>query len=481
VLVTIFVFHPLEVIEEAEVEVVFFPVNNAPLLTVGNTRLSAGASLGSLFMVSDPDVTFLQASVASVYLSRPERCCFLALNVTCSGCVLRGAYPSSSVLLVGTPTDLTRLLSEVSIYPLESAARSIVRASLDDLQSYGAGEAITIEAIVNVVFQYSASLPTIEAPAAVTVRSLKAYSLQELMSSTVQLTNFDSAAVLTLRVEAINGKLHLPLDAVNGLIPTESVITAVGSPRALTASLASLLYWPPSLPADILLISVIDDIGHNLATVNISIAVKAFALPIPLALAQTYLVVDQGHKATLDDLLFPSPPLITSPFDDSTYSATVGCRWVGVLEEQLVTTDAAYADHRQVITILAPEGESVGGGSFSLAIDLSAFGLGVLMSSSIRADAPAMKWSLLEDEYVASDYDINNSVESKVTTMLAPLTVRFQIQVSAQRVRLNSSTSYTVVLHNAPFDFPLMFINSSEVLSSAGGAFKTSGIEICCL
>ena len=171
--------------------------------------------------------------------------------------------------------------------------------------------------------------------------------------------------------------------------------------------------------------------------------------------------------------------------------ATVSASHGGVLEVQTVTTKALHVDPIQTVTITALplQQNSITGGTITLGLDLTAFGLGVVETEPIEYDAVGMRWAELTDA-TSEGQRPRESVQAKLERV--PALQQLGITVSVAQWAQNeerllsggtipqftmlSSVSpevgayggrrWEITFHEARYNFPQVYVSNNTLATT---------------
>jgi hypothetical protein len=455
---------------QTSAEAAYYPVNSPPAIQVLTTSVDTASSLASVFAVSDPDVDFLAATRAPIYSERPEHCCFVAVNVTCYGCVLLGSYPTDSVALVGTPADISDMLSEVRVVAGEGGDVAEVSITLSDLQSYGRGAPHVVSTTVLLSISPAKVVPGIQMPATWTANFSQPATIGSLSRYPTILVSMPDEH-LTLTVASLGGGVLTNEVAHGQGSISNSTLSRSGSTLELEQFLYNVLYAPPRKPQDTVVFGVSFE-GEVIAEVNVEVRVLGLAYPLALPLSAHNLTVPQNTPVEFDTFMQDSEGVAQQPsdFEPVRLVGTAGVFLGGSLEVQEVSTSAMYVDAVQVVTLTAPLNDSIAAGNFSLSIDLSSYGAETQISSPIAFDAAPSKWTYATGGFLGDVRDPSDSLQSKILQLLHPVLV-LGIEVEVSKEVTAASTVFRLTFVKAPFTLPTMTIASNRLASAKGMRF----------
>ena len=455
---------------ESQTTITVFPVNHAPSIEVLTTAIPdfGKSPLSSVFSASDEDVTFLELSNDTLYRSYPAFCCFLRLNVTCNNCLLQYTQFTDSVVLVGTPNDLMDMLSEISVLlrVTESSPNSSLLVSLDDLQSYGAGEAITVVKNITLVSAPTALVPYIDAPSVLVIPSLAEARLSELAQGLLRIVNLPDAASYRLEVVSREGG-RLVVDPPPGrpIVNTSSILFLMGTVSELNFVLNSLFYTAPDTMSDAIDITLFNG-NQSLVDASISVVVTPVMESLIFNLSSTFLAVAEGSIVGLGDFLGgDAMPWPSSPINGG-YTTTMEAFRQSTLEVQKVTIQPASTKVVQLISATAPPNQTIASGNVTLSLSLSAFGLGVLYSGPLFVDPYPIHWMEIGGDLMPL-YPSTERLDLAFDSFLTPLEA-LGVTMAVTRSLTAGYAEWQITIQNAPVDFPLLDIASCQVVSSSG-------------
>lgn len=444
----------------SDTSIAYLPVNSAPFVTVLSRALRSDSPsrLGDLVGIGDPDVAFLQAVDSPLYRLYAAQCCFLSVNVSCSGCHFsRGAVSSTSIQTTGTPADIARMLGDVMLTS-KGGASPRLWVAVDDRQSYGRGPGFAVEQGIELTVARDGCLPLVALPAALTVAEQRAYSLQELGGGGVQVFScLPPAAPATLRLRCSAGSLELPARAseVLHVESTGSSLVVSGPSGALSRYLGSVVYASHWESDDVIETTLLTG-ARTLAQTNSSVLLRAFRHSVALPGAGRFV---SGERFELGRFFgrYPGSEARASALDHTRFVGTVGAHAVGALEVQEVTAATLHRSPLRLIDIECPSGGPLEG-TLTLGADLAALGA---YESTVRLDSRG--WSLAEG---GSTEDPALSMRSHVRRLLAPLADRLDVRVSSAASA--GAVRWTVRIDGAPPGLPALSVLASSIESTAG-------------
>lgn len=460
--------------------ITLYPVNHAPSIEIMTDVIPdiGKLQLSAVMSVTDIDITFLETTNDTLYYSFPAYCCFLKLNITCVNCILQSAQYTDSVMMVGTPSDLIAMLSVVNVLPQDTTSSSYMSllVSLDDLQSYGAGEPITVFRNISLSYASSTPFPIVDIPNEIIVRTFGEFLLAELAQKQVSISNLPSNGIFRLEMDSQGGGQIIigssPDKAQSGTSPS-SFISINGTISDINYMLNRIYYTAPHKSTDTLNLYIFKD-QNVLINTKINVVVQAMFVPLSLNFSTSSVMISEGAILGFDELLahntVPSPEVLGD--GSVVYSANIAIYRENTIEVQRVTIDAVYQPMVQLIYVDAPLNDTISHGNLSLSLSLHTFGLGEIKSSALFVDPYPIHWIDIMNHSPSLFSPSLDNLEVTMINFLSSLET-IGITVTISRSSSARKVEWAVTFNNAPINFPVLQIVDCQIISLAGCTFET--------
>ena len=500
-------------------------INDPPVIyTAGNAsflRLSEDAAVPLGVTIDEPDVHFLTHHLGHARLNS-DTCCPVSVNVSCANCFFfqdaARLKHSKQVMLLGSLQSINTSLAAMLVQgdaDISGNSSAHVKITMSDLGNFGAGALNTSQSPLVVSKTITLHIDPVNDPPKISVPAFIS-TVKETPISPANITcaaNVCSQSIIVTDVDSSPGDaLTLLVGCVQGsvsVIPNPSVVAAFDAGgvaaskqivvraniRMINLVLQGLLYTPNRTHSgtDHVNFTVVDAYGGVGSSVLPVLVTATNSRPtlvtdpsFNLSTLVTYENTDYLWPLTVtvhdDDIDEDADPAAASPLLQATVTASHG----GMLEVQEVTTSAVHVDEVQTVATTAfNTNTAIASGSFTVSVDLRAFGCGVATTSNILFDAVGAT----SDEKRGSGGSINGystgqSFESKLAALIPLQTCGVTVTVSRQgnsffdtgsipgssgndlfKRDADSRTNayaWRVTFHNASFAMPLLTIASQS-------------------